>query len=114
MPAKPRYTPPPYLVRIDMAALARNLRVRLDRTRFTHHDAARWLIRPAHYANTRDGEPSSRTDRQSYGESDYPSPFRATADPELFASDINPELVLEESEILAIYERKHPPFDGCS
>jgi hypothetical protein len=103
MPAKPRPNLPAFLVRIDMAALARNLRVRLDRTRFTHHDAAKWLVRPAHYANTREGEPTNRTDRQSYGESDYPSPFRATADPEVYESDEDPRAFLEKSEVVAVW-----------
>lgn len=104
MPAKPRPNPPAYLVRVDIGALTRNLRVRLDRDKFTCHDAAKWLVRPAHYAATRACQMEASGDRQSYGEADYPSPFSATADPELFASDEDPRAFLEKSEVIAVWE----------
>jgi hypothetical protein len=93
---------------VDLRLLAVHLRAKLGRNA-DPADAREWLVRAVRHAATRACQTEASGDRQSYGEADYPSPFRATAEFELFECDDDPRDLLEASEIVAVWELRAAP-----
>lgn len=102
MPAKPPPPPAPYYVRVHLRRLATHLREKLGRNA-TPIDAREWLVRSVHHPATDNPAPTAGAGRVCFGEYDYASPFRATAEFDLFSCDVDPADLLEASEVVGVW-----------